>query len=125
MRRSSRWRRGRRSDSRTTANDTEQRHTTPASTHLIAVADGGQRLSDGLLVEASVVARLLRVRLLVINASLIVAPAHVKGRPRPAVRAGGAAPITHPARARAIAAGLAAAEQYLSEGSASLARSRR
>jgi hypothetical protein len=91
----------------------------------MAVPDGGQRLSDGLLVEASVVARLLRVRLLVINASLIVAHAQVKGRTRPPVHAVAETPIARPARGRAIGAGLAAAEQYLSEGAASLARSRR
>jgi hypothetical protein len=117
-RRSSRWRRGRRSGSRTTANVTERTQTAPGSAHLIAVPDGGQRLSEGLLVEASVVARLLRVRLLVINASLVVSPAHVQGRmpeepPRPP-----------PARRRAIGTGLAAAERSLSEGAASLARLR-
>ena len=50
---------------------------------LRADPDRGQRLSEGLLVEASVVARVLRIRLLVINASVIVGPAQVEGRTRP------------------------------------------
>jgi hypothetical protein len=95
-----------------------RRRPRPASTRLIAVADGGQRLSEGLVVEASVVARLFRMRLLEVDASLVVAPAQVEGQSRTAhgrSDAGG----------RAIGAGLAAAEDYLSEGAASLARSRR
>jgi hypothetical protein len=93
---------------------------------VIAVPDDGRQLSEGLLVEASVVARLLRIRLLVIDASLIVAPARVKGRTRAAVYAADepVAPDTPRTRARAIGAGLAAAERCLSEGAASLARSR-
>jgi hypothetical protein len=86
---------------------------------VIAVPDGGQRLSEGLLVEASVVARLLRVRLLVINASLIVAPAQVKDRTPDGP------PLRPPTPGRAIGAGLAGAERCLSEGADSLARSRR
>jgi hypothetical protein len=88
-------------------------------------SDGGRRLSEGLVVEASVVARLLRIRLLVIDASLIVAPAPVKGRTRAATDAADDPPLTPRARPRAIGAGLAAAEQCLSEAAASLARSRR
>lgn len=86
---------------------------------LRADPDRGQRLSEGLLVEASIVARVLRIRLLVVNASVIVGPAQVEGRTRPTTYAGG------DARPRAIGAGLAGAERCLSEGAASLARSRR
>jgi hypothetical protein len=103
---------------------------------VIVDPDGARRLSEGLLVEASVVARLLRMRLLVVDASLIVAPAHVKGRARAAADTA-AEPLgadtageplgADPPRARAgrIGAGLAAAERCLSEGADSLARSRR
>jgi hypothetical protein len=89
-------------------------------------AQRGQRLSEAILVEASVVARLLRIRLLVIDASLIIAPAQVEGRTRAATYAADEplAPVTPRTRARAIGAGLAAAERCLSEGAASLARSR-
>jgi hypothetical protein len=114
MRRSSRRRRGRRSDSRSTARAIER---TP-STNLIAVPDGARPLSEGLLVEASVVARLLRIRLLAIDASLIVAPAHVQGQTRTAAhrRDEMLAPATAPRRSHAIGAGLAAAERILDEG---------
>jgi hypothetical protein len=96
----------------------------PQSTHLIAVPDGGRQLSEGLLVEASLVARLLKIRLLVIDASLIVAPARVKRRTRAATYAPEQplAPVEPRTRARTIGAGLAAAERCLSEGAESLAR---
>ena len=83
---------------------------------LIAVPDRRRRLSDGLVVEASIVARLFRFRLLAIDVSLVVSPARVAAR-SPAV-----APRTRPP---AIGGGLAAAERFLDEGSAHLAASRR
>ena len=86
-----------------------------ATASLIAVPDSRRRLSDGLVVEASIVARLFRFRLLAIDASLVVSPARVAAR-SPAV-----APRTRP---RAIGGGLAAAERLLDEGSAHLAASR-
>jgi hypothetical protein len=109
MRRSSRWRRGRRDDSRSTASAIER-----APTSLIAVPDRDGQLSEGLLVEASIVARLLRVRLLAIDARLIVSPARVKGATRP----------SHTLSRRSIGAGLTAAERFLDEGAVSLAASR-
>ena len=126
MHRSLRWRRGRRSISTSTAHASERTPRTPRSTHLTVAPDGGRQLSEGLVLEASVVARLLRVRVLVIDANLIVAPAQVKDRTRAATDAAGKAlaPVTPPTRTRAIGAGLAAAERYLSEAAASLARSR-
>ena len=104
--RSSRRRGRRQSDSRHTAHDTEQ---TP-QTNLIAVPDDGRPLSEGLLVEASIVARLLRIRVLAIDARLIVAPAHVQRRTR--------TPVTLRTRGRRIGTGLAAAERMLDEGAA-------
>jgi hypothetical protein len=79
------------------------------------VPDGGRQLADGLVVEASIVARLFRIRLLAVDASLVVSPAHVKGR-SPAV-------APH-ARSRTIGPGLAAAERFLDDGAADLAASR-
>jgi hypothetical protein len=114
MHRSSRWRRGRRSDSTSTAHGTERTPETSSSTNLIAVPDDGRPLSEGLLVEASVVARLLRIRLLSIDARLIVAPAHVQRRTR--------TPVTPRTRSRTIGSGLAAAERRLNEGAAGVGR---
>ena len=108
--RSSRRRGGRRSDSRSTAHATERTPETSPSTNLIAVPDDGRPLSEGLLVEASIVARLLRIRLLAIDARLIVAPAHVQRRAR--------TPVTPRTRGRRIGTGLAAAERMLDEGAA-------
>jgi hypothetical protein len=102
------WRRGwRRSDSRSTARAAEQTPETSSSTNLIAVPDDGRPLSEGLLVEASIVARLLRIRLLAIDARLIVAPAHVQRR-TPTL-------VTPRTRGRRIGTGLAAAERMLDE----------
>ena len=109
MSRSSRRRGRRRSASRSTARAT-------GAPNLVATPDGRRELSDGLLVEASVVARLLRVRLLEIDVSLAVSPARVSGRAPAAAR-------PRPQTA-AIGAGLAAAERSLSEGAASLAATR-
>ena len=89
---------------------------------LIVVPDGARQLSKGLCVEASVVARLLRIRLLVIDASVVVAPADVKGRERPATPAANEplAPVAPQTRSRPIGERLAAAERYLSEGATRL-----
>jgi hypothetical protein len=65
------------------------------------------RTADGLLVEASVVARLLGLRLLSVNASVVVSPARVTGR----------------LRAGPIGVRLLTAERFIDEGAASLAAS--
>jgi hypothetical protein len=86
-----------------------------ATASLNAIPVGDRPLSDGVVVEASVVARLFRIRLLSIDARVVVSPAHVERRPRsraPAVRL------------RAIGARLAAAERVIDEGAESLAASR-
>jgi hypothetical protein len=116
MHRSSRWPRRRRSDSRSSARDIRRTLETSPSTTLIAVPAGSGRLSDGLIIEASVVARLLGLRLLALDASVVVSPAEMRGRP-PA----SAAPRTRPG---AIGAGLATAERRIAEGAASLAAAR-
>jgi hypothetical protein len=112
--RSSRLRGTRRSDSRSTALDIERTQKTSPSTNLIAVPDDGRPLSDGLLVEASIVARLLRIRLLAIDARLIVTPAHVQRRTP--------TPVTLCTRGPRIGAGLAAAERMLDEPAAGVRR---
>jgi hypothetical protein len=77
------------------------------------MAWGSTRDADELLVEARIVARLLGIRLLTIDASVIVAPAQLHGRAAGELSAPGA-----------IGPGLAAAERLLGDGAASLAASR-
>jgi len=92
---------------------------------LVAVPRAGRQLSDGLVVEASVIARLFGIRLLAIDIGLVVSPADVK-RHR---RSGGGAvgplprpmPITPILPSRPLGPGLAAAERYVDEGAANLA----
>jgi hypothetical protein len=76
-------------------------------------ARGSTRDAGELLVEARIVARLLGIRLLTIDASVIVVPARLNGR------AAGEMVAPH-----AIGTGLAAAERLLGDGAASLAASR-
>jgi hypothetical protein len=71
------------------------------------------RDADERLVEARIVARLLGIRLLTIDASVIVAPAQLNGRPATGMFA-----------PHAIGRELAAAERLLGDGAASLAASR-
>jgi hypothetical protein len=66
------------------------------------------------------VARLLGIRLLALDAKLVVAPAEVQGRTRPTADSA----VAPPARVRAIGAGLTAAERSLAEGTLSLAVAR-
>jgi hypothetical protein len=86
------------------------RSTASPSASLIAIPDDGRPLSEGLLIEASIVARLLRVRLLAIDAKLTVTPAHVQRRRR--------TPVALRTRRRRIGTGLAAAERMLDESPA-------
>jgi hypothetical protein len=71
------------------------------------------RDADERLVEARIVARLLGIRLLTIDASVIVVPAQPNGRP--------AGEMFAP---HSIGTELAAAERLLGDGAASLAASR-
>ncbi len=92
--------------------------------------DSRRRPSDGLLVEASIVARLLRVRLLTLDATVMVSPAVVvapAAQPRPA-----AAALDRPLRAHAaplpaapVGRRLAQAARSLDESAATLAATRR
>ena len=74
---------------------------------------GSTRDAGEVLVEAHIVARLLGMRLLTLDASVIVVPAQRNGR--------AAGEMFAP---RAIGTGLAAAERLLGDGAASLAASR-
>ena len=89
--------------------------------------DGTRQLSDGLIIDAAVVARLLRIRLLTLEASVIVSPAEIKvphagDVPGRGISIQPARPRGRPGR---IGAGLVGAEQAIEEGAATLAASLR
>jgi hypothetical protein len=66
---------------------------------LTAIPDRRRRLSDGVLVDASLHARLLGLRLLTVDATIVLVPADVAGT----------SPTTHPAAQRSAPRPLAAA----------------
>ena len=78
------------------------------------------RLSDGLVIEACVTARLLGIRLLRIEAGVLVSPADTQ--PRSAAAAASA--FTPSTRSRPVGARLIAAERCIEEAAARLADSR-
>jgi hypothetical protein len=87
------------------------------------------RPSDGLLVEASIVARLLGIRLLTLDATVALVPADVT--PRTSSRGASPAgtpprpPSVPPARSGATGRGLADAVRSINEGAELLAEARR
>jgi hypothetical protein len=96
---------------------------------LRAIPDRSRRLSDGVLVDASIRARLLGLRLLTVDATIVLVPADVRATSptahpaaeRPAPRPSG------PASRRPVAAGprLAQAVRSINEGAELLAETRR
>lgn len=119
MNRSSRWRRTRRSDSISSARARRRTLGAPAPA-VTAIPDATRQLSDGLIIDASVVARLLGIRLLTLDASLTVSPARIKApvADYASVRRSSTHPTGPPGR---IGARLASAEQSIDEGAATLA----
>jgi hypothetical protein len=102
---------------------------TTAPVTLRAIPDRRRRLSDGVLVDASIQARVLGLRLLTVDASIVLAPADV----RPASPAA-LPPAEHPGRRssapsprRSVAAGprLAQAVRSINEAAEVLAETRR
>ena len=91
------------------------------TTAVTAIPDGTRQLSDGLVIDASLVARLLRIRLLTVDVSVIVSPAEMKALRAAPVPGRAAGPRGRPDR---IGAGLAGAEQAIEEGAVTLAASR-
>jgi hypothetical protein len=93
-----------------------------------AIPDRRGRLSEGVVVEASVLGRVIGIRLLVLNATIVVVPADVAAptsppgdRPgRPSTQAAGIAPP----RSGPIGGGLAEAIRSINEGAAILAQAR-
>ena len=94
---------------------------------MTAIPDGTRQLSDGLIIDASVVARLLRIRLLTLDASVIVSPAEMQAPHAGDVPGRGISiqPAGSRGRPGRIGAGLAGAEQAIEEGAATLAASLR
>ena len=95
----------------------------------MAVADGRRSLSDGVLVEASILARVLGIRFLTLDAAVVLLPADVRvplsAPPDPPTRT--AAPFCGLPPTRPPAAGrrLAEAVRSLDEGAELLAQARR
>ena len=86
---------------------------------LAAVPDRRRRLSDGVLVDASIRARLLGIRLLKIDATVVLAPAEITASPAPVHD-----PVPH-MPARSARHGLAEAVRSINEGAELLAEVRR
>ena len=96
---------------------------------LTAIPDRRRRLSDGVLVDASLHARLLGLRLLTVDATIVLVPADVAGTSRTAHPApqGPAPRPLGPAPSRSVAAGprLAQAVRTINEAAELLAETRR
>src|SRR5688500_4874070 len=104
------------------------RRTVPAG--LTAVPDPGKRLSDGVLVEACIRARLLGIPLLKIEATMVLAPAGLTTPTPAAARALPVGSSRRPTRAASTRSGdsrqgLAEAVRTINEGAELLAEARR
>jgi len=96
---------------------------------LRAAPDRQGRLSDGVLLEASVLGRVLGIRLLTIRATVVLAPASVSAAPAdghpPAPVEARRSAATPPPRRRAPRRELAEAVRRMDEGAELLAEARR
>ena len=97
---------------------------------LEAVPDRRRRVSDGVLVEASILARVLGLRLLTLDVTLVLVPAEVSAPAPPSAPRGlpaGASPRRYgPPPARPVpGGGLADAVRSINEGAELLAEARR
>lgn len=91
-------------------------------------SSGARTHSEAILIEASVAARLLGLRLLTLDATITLVPADV-AEPAPAKRVGPARAVTrerpsHARHPRAIGSGLPDAVRTIGEGEQLLAKSR-
>jgi hypothetical protein len=95
---------------------------------LEAIPDRRRRVSDGILVEASILARLLGLRLLTLDVTLVLVPAEVSAPPSAArgLPAGASAGRHSAPLARPVpGGGLADAVRSINEGAELLAEARR
>jgi len=102
---------------------------TPAPVVLAAVPDPRRRPSDGAIVEASVLARVLGMRVLALDATVVLVPAQVR-TPSPEVQDPGARTIARtsglaPTGSGVAGARLAEAVRSINEGAELLAQARR
>jgi pyridoxal biosynthesis lyase PdxS len=102
---------------------------TTATAVLTAIPDRRRRLADGVLVDARIRARLLGIRLLTLDATVVLVPADVapaaasaRYPPRRASVGSSSVPATRPARP---GRGLAEALRRIDEGAELLAQTRR
>jgi hypothetical protein len=95
---------------------------------LTAVPGRGRRLSDGILVRATILARVLGIRILTLDATVVLAPAQITGErsaPTSSPRAITSARSSGVSlRARPAAHGLAEAVHNINVGAELLAESR-
>lgn len=127
MRRSSmRWR-GLLTDSKSSFHVAPRAAESTAPLLLTAVPDRSRRLSEGTLIEASVIARLLGIRLLKLQATVMFMPADVAARPAapcdpPALESARAS--LPPTRLYPAGGGLVEAIRHIHEGEELLAKAR-
>ena len=95
----------------------------------VVVADRGRRLSDGALVEASILARLVGIRLLTLDATIVIVPADTTAPTTEARRWSAVTPVRSsrvaPGRSPAVGSGLADVVRSINEGAELLADARR
>ncbi|MDW5594134.1 hypothetical protein VSS74_07300 [Conexibacter stalactiti] len=102
---------------------------------MLSIPGSTRRLSEGVALKASVIARLLGIRLLTLDATVLVAPAEIaaattvpppsRSSPLPALPSPSPSPSPRTAaRSRPVGDGLREAERCIEEGAASLAAAR-
>lgn len=88
---------------------------------VLSIPGSTRRLSEGVALKASVIARLLGIRLLTLDATVLLAPAEIAAPPAPA-------PVPTPGHrvgsVRPVGDGLVAAARFIEEGAASLSAAR-
>jgi hypothetical protein len=96
---------------------------------LTAVPDSGNLRSHGVLIEGSILARLMGIRVLTLDATVVLVPADVTAPgsmpPRPPISTSVPPHAATPRRSKAERAGLAEAVRSLNEGAELLAQARR
>lgn len=95
--------------------------TTPLTLAVLSIPGSTRRLSEGVALKASVVARLLGIRLLTLDATVLVAPAEIASPPTAPVPFATGRPA---GRSPLVGGGLTDAARLIEEGAASLAAAR-